>query len=347
MKGILSILLGLFIGGIISILNFFVFAFIIRFSLSSILTMLFIQIFLSIITILLIKKKYVRIGIILSSFIFISYIGFNLYKKLNFIEHKVEKIHTTNFEKSEQDKRDDLMKDTTLTLFEKFTRMKLGKLSDSIVIAFTIKNEFAKKNSKTFINSLNIDFTKYGLVKYTTQQLQKNAIQFYGDSIIKFVLENGKEIFKDLKPPIDSDSLVYVGYLPSQNLLIFAKGISEYGINYTSINLKTGQEIDGVPLFHSPNKPYYSFIHFYHFIGDIELIIDYWVKDKNEHFINIHKEKIPLNIFKENDSSLPFSISGIEWETSKFSFIISYHDTINNKKESIRVESKIIDLHDK
>lgn len=346
MKNFINFIIGFSLLMIISIINFFVFAMIIRFSLPSIFSMFIVQIVISTFLFLIFKKKFIKAGVLVSSLIALIYFGNNLYKKMTYLESKSVTINTTDFEKSEKDKREDFMKDTSLTLFEKFSNMKLGKLSDSIVIAFSIKNEIKTKKSRFNINSLIIDFSDFNITTTPNDEyfLRNDNFQYLKDTLLRIVAKNGNVIVKKLEPSAKSDSLVYLGYLPKQNLFIIAQGLSEYGIDYISINSQNGQEIDGIPLFKSQNEKYYSFIYFHHFIGYLELIIKYWTLDNNNYYQLIHEEKIPFNTFLENSNCTSYDISNIGWDKTKFSFVLRYYNSLKRVDESILVESKIINM---
>lgn len=348
MKRLLNFLLGFILNAIIFIGCFLTFAIIIKFSLASIFGLFVLQFLISFVVAKILKNKQVRIGIIASLVIALAFLGYNIYKKLSYIEAKSNNYKYKNIEISERDLRLEIMKDTTLSLYDKFTKMKLGKLSDSIVIAFSIKKEVVQKESNVIVNSLNINFSDFHILKIPNPKDVQNCEFLYNDDkFVKVLLKNKEEIYKELQPSNGSDSIVFLGYLPKQSLFVFAQGISEYGINYSSISSITGQEIDGIPLFKSPFENYYCFIHFNHFVGDIDLIIDYWLLDKNSIYKKIFIETIPLNIYKGKDNNLPFSISNITWDKSKFSFQLCYHDSLSFKDEAITIESKIINLTDK
>jgi len=349
MKKFLSLIGGIFLAAFISVLNLLFFGIIIKFSLTTIFFMFIVEIIITIFLCIFFKNKFVRVGILTATIIFLIIIGNDFYGKLYDAENK--EFLTPRFyydcEDYEETRRVKLMKDKKLSLYEKFKEIKLGKLSDSIVIIFSVKNINEITNSEFKINSLNIDYTNFGIIKIPNDKYFLNSDKFfYSNSILRILTPSGKTIIQDLYFENNGDSNAYIGYLPKHKLFVLAESRAEYGTKYTSIDWQNGQEIEGVPLFVSRDNKYYSFLYFMHVIGDLEFHIKYWKKDNNGHYQKIHDEKIPLGIsIDEKKFLIPYEISNIEWDDSlTFRFVVSFNDLSKDKKESVLIQSKIIDL---
>ena len=343
MRKILHFVLGFSLVLGIFLIYFLTFIKIGKFNLFIVISLIVLQSVISLLLYRKFKNKQIRIGILFTTIPLILFLCTGLLVEVYDKKTKPSQ-KTFNIEKSEEDRRYEIMNNEGISLFEKFNELKLGKLSDSIIIAFTLKNTETKK-SKFSINSLKFNLSTFDTVYYPKNSFYSDSTNFkiYKNSIL-IVTKNNKKIVEKLKPSDGSDSIVYLGYMPKEKFFLFAEGISEYGIDYKTINAITGQEIEGIPIFKSYKGEYSVFVYFYHFIGDLKLIIKFWRINKNNNFQLIHSEDIPLCVYIKNYNNLPYEISNTQWDKNSFNFTLTKTDTIQENVESINIEFKIVDL---
>jgi len=134
-----------------------------------------------------------------------------------------------------------------------------------------------------------------------------------------------------------SGVLKFIGFLSKEDFFVYAENGNESVIDYFTVNMKTGEIMRYIPMFHNRTGKYYAYVHFQDFIGDLYLEIKIWEKDGNA-LIPIYDDEIKLCDSCRNEN-FRYELSNLNWQnTNTFMFNLS------EKKETVETVNVRIEI---